>query len=360
MKKISKGNLGTKIILALLVSLSLVAWFGGEHNRLVACFGGDHDEVIRAGNHPETLAHSSRDTSATKIDCQPHLGGQGGRIVADNSIRFTEQSMVKYLVEKQKIAGWLDDIDIYLMGYLSRVQHELNITGSVGEIGVHHGKVTIPIALFAAKSERIWAADLFEHNQKENVDRSGGGNEQKFIAHLEEYGLVGEEDAPYIQTINSLKLDYSDLAARNFSSFRFLSIDGGHTHETTLNDLIFACDIVMDGSIISVDDFPRPDWLGVASGLFAFVNGQSFLQPFLFSRNKAYLTTQNYGDKYIDSLESMGMNCKRNGRANQLQRSGIFTSNFCALDCGTDKSCGGIATLESTKKLVSASWHTKV
>ena len=144
---------------------------------------------------------------------------------------------------------------------------------------------------------------------------------------IDEYGLMEEEEDVvdnatqiYIQTINSLRLDSSDLLKRNFPAFRFLSIDGGHTHTVTLNDLMFSCDLVMGGTVIVLDDLPRPDWIGVASGLFTFLNGQSLLQPFLFSRNKVYLTTGSHRDQYIASLETTGMNCrpKRNAELAQF------------------------------------------
>lgn len=51
-------------------------------------------------------------------------------------------------------------------------QHELGIYGSVGEIGVHHGKFLIPIVGNALAGEPAVAMDLFE-DQSGNVDTSG-------------------------------------------------------------------------------------------------------------------------------------------------------------------------------------------
>lgn len=55
---------------------------------------------------------------------------------------------------------------------LSAKQHELGIFGSVGEIGVHHGKFLIPIVGNALAGEPAIAIDLFE-DQSSNVDTSG-------------------------------------------------------------------------------------------------------------------------------------------------------------------------------------------
>lgn len=56
---------------------------------------------------------------------------------------------------------------------LSRYQHQLGIFGSVGEIGVHHGKFLMPIVGNALTGEPAVAIDLFE-DQQTNVDASGG------------------------------------------------------------------------------------------------------------------------------------------------------------------------------------------
>lgn len=58
------------------------------------------------------------------------------------------------------------------MKALTAKQHELGIFGSVGEIGVHHGKFLIPIIGNALAGEPAVALDLFE-DQSSNVDVSG-------------------------------------------------------------------------------------------------------------------------------------------------------------------------------------------
>jgi hypothetical protein len=54
----------------------------------------------------------------------------------------------------------------------STKQHELGVFGSVGEIGVHHGKFLIPLVGNALRAEPAVAIDLFE-DQSANVDTSG-------------------------------------------------------------------------------------------------------------------------------------------------------------------------------------------
>ena len=60
--------------------------------------------------------------------------------------------------------------------FLANVQHSNNVFGAVGEIGVHHGRFTIPLMHTALVGEELLAIDLFEENQKQNVDGSGAGS----------------------------------------------------------------------------------------------------------------------------------------------------------------------------------------
>jgi hypothetical protein len=48
----------------------------------------------------------------------------------------------------------------------------MGILGTVGEIGVHHGKFLMPIVGYALQEEPAVAVDLFE-DQAQNFDGSG-------------------------------------------------------------------------------------------------------------------------------------------------------------------------------------------
>lgn len=81
------------------------------------------------------------------------------------------------------------------------------------------------------------------------------------------------------------------LSARNFTSkglpaFRLISVDGGHTLEVTLHDLMVASCLVRDGGLVVLDDFPNSVWLGVAEALMHFAHAQDRLVPFMHGYNK--------------------------------------------------------------------------
>jgi hypothetical protein len=65
-------------------------------------------------------------------------------------------------------------IDIFVE--LDKLQKELNISGNLVEIGVHHGKTLILLGLLKRDNESVVGIDLFEDKQELNLDRSGSGS----------------------------------------------------------------------------------------------------------------------------------------------------------------------------------------
>ncbi|MHC8604049.1 hypothetical protein ACYVVD_02685 [Arenicellales bacterium IMCC58067] len=74
------------------------------------------------------------------------------------------------------VDGW--DIDKELIGIipnLSGLQQSIALTGSLLEIGVHHGRTLIFFALFAKQNGEVFGVDLFEQGQHANIGHSGSG-----------------------------------------------------------------------------------------------------------------------------------------------------------------------------------------
>ena len=72
-----------------------------------------------------------------------------------------------------------------------RMQLMAGVAGAMGEIGVHHGKLTSFLAYFARQDDieqnQLFAADLFEGMQEKNIDNSGSGDSTKFKNALKSY-----------------------------------------------------------------------------------------------------------------------------------------------------------------------------
>jgi hypothetical protein len=90
---------------------------------------------------------------------------------------------------------------------------------------------------------RAVAIDLFE-DQHLNIDLSGSGDLAKFHRNL----LRHADDARLVlHQGNSLELAGADLVRLAEGPLRFVSVDGGHTAETTAHDLAVADAALAEG-----------------------------------------------------------------------------------------------------------------
>ena len=97
------------------------------------------------------------------------------------------------------------------------------------------------------------------------------------------------------------------LKAISDTSYRIFSVDGGHTRETTLNDLFLAQSVLHKQGFVVLDDFVNSEWLGVVDGLFTFINKcNGGLKPFLWLCNKLYLSHESLHQFFYDSVQKMG------------------------------------------------------
>ena len=242
---------------------------------------------------------------------------------------FDAAQLSAYLnaISNDEIEGWLTPTNIYMVAYLTQVQHNISVYGSVGEIGVHHGKFTIPIVGFAGTEERAIAVDLFSL-QDQNTDGSGKGDMQAFENNMKRFFLSA---ATQVLESNSYSLTHNDFSS--YPAFRLISADGGHTHRLTLNDLLLTCSLVRDGAIVILDDFINMDWLGVVSGAFEFMNSQHSLVPFLWLSNKLYFTTVSTHDEYVSSLIKMSEKLCENMASTLARSRDIFPTRTCVVDC---------------------------
>jgi hypothetical protein len=174
----------------------------------------------------------------------------------------------------------------YLSG-LEVLQRGLPVEGDVCEIGVHHGKSFLCLALGLPPGQRAVAIDVFE-NQAANLDKSGRGDREIFEKHLARLGC-GEVEILESSSLELARFGFFERGRR----FRFFSIDGGHTADVTHNDLKVADQTVVSGGLVVLDDLLNPHWLGVMSGLFNYWAAGGTLVPALLTPNKLILTTSD-------------------------------------------------------------------
>lgn len=215
--------------------------------------------------------------------------------------RWTADNDAAYPITSADVDGWLVDNQLHYVKAFSTLQHSLGIYGAVGEIGVHHGKFFVPLAGNAAVSEPLVAIDLFDA-QTENYDQSGSGSilyPEKLMSLLDKTGIP--RDDVMLVSGNSLTLTAANFTVeRNLPAWRMLSVDGGHSLETTLHDINVAACTVRDGGIVIVDDWFNQQWTGVQEAVIHAAHGIARLVPFMHGQNKIWFTTLSHVSEYVE------------------------------------------------------------
>lgn len=184
------------------------------------------------------------------------------------------------------VEGWLDPFSARIAAALGAAQTERGVTGALGEIGVHHGRLFILLHLLAVAGEKSFAVDVFA-DQDANVDRSGRADEGVFLANLDRH--AGARERLEIFACDSNSLTAEAVSARTGPA-RLVSVDGGHTAETTESDLRLVDALLLEGGIAILDDYFNPHWPDVSVGAARyFLTGAPALKPFLVTPGKVFL-----------------------------------------------------------------------
>lgn len=205
-----------------------------------------------------------------------------------------------YVVRGQRsVDGWLSALDASLIALTGIAQHERGVTGSLGEIGIHHGRLFILLGLLAAGDERCFAIDIFDR-QHLNVDKSGSGDEAVFRKNLDRFGVPQSRVA--VLKESSTAIGWADIQRAAGAPARIFSIDGGHTASITANDLAIAETGLAPGGVVIVDDYFNPEFPEVSEGVNAYLLGGSRLAPFVIGDNKLLLAAADDRPRYRDML----------------------------------------------------------
>jgi hypothetical protein len=191
---------------------------------------------------------------------------------------------MRYIRQIDTLEGWLSGTTAFAMAETLRFQSRNGISGKIAEIGIHHGKSFITLAIASNPTDDLIATDCFD-NQEANVDFSGHGNLASFKNNLERF-------VPHrsVRIIASDSLEVSKrLDELSINDVRFFSIDGGHTRKITLNDLQIADKTLHDSGVCVLDDILNSHWTGVISGLWDFLRSSRGLVPCAMLPNKLVL-----------------------------------------------------------------------
>jgi hypothetical protein len=200
-----------------------------------------------------------------------------------------------------KVRGYLKLLDAQIIAALGHAQIRDGVRGDLVEIGVHHGKLFIILALLRQQGERLLAADLFEDDEL-NRATVHAGRENAFFRNLKKLGVAVSTEEIYKG--DSLKLTPEQLQQR-VAQVRLFSIDGGHYYEHVSNDVRLAAQVIHDKGVIIVDDFFTTRWPEVTFATYDFLRkaGEE-MRPFLVSKSKLYICREAAIPYYLDLVRT--------------------------------------------------------
>ncbi|WP_342641116.1 class I SAM-dependent methyltransferase [Rhodoligotrophos ferricapiens] len=200
---------------------------------------------------------------------------------------------------QKSVDGWLSVLDGLIISFVSAQQQRNGISGSLGEIGIHHGRLFILLALLARDDERCFAVDIFE-DQHLNLDRSGEGSEERFRRNLSRFDVP--QDRVMVFRASSLAIGWPELMRDVDLPARMFSIDGGHTAEITVNDLRIADEGLHPHGVVILDDYFNAEFPEVSQGLCTHILSGGKLAPFAIGDNKVLLARPGQGQTYRRAL----------------------------------------------------------
>ena len=225
-----------------------------------------------------------------------------GTVKRDNRPDIDIDTAKFLLYGLESIEGWGIDANLArLFLNLNEYQRQRKTYGNLFEIGVHHGRSAVLLALMSSLGETAVFVDLFDR-QDENVDLSGSGNLQIFKSNLAKWApgkiaLILQE--------NSLNLDFAAVEELK-DGVRFAHIDGAHYRAAVLNDIVKTRSVLIDGGIVVVDDFMHTGFPGVNEACNAYLeeNTENKLEPVAIGMNKLILTTRESRAELFEHLRS--------------------------------------------------------
>lgn len=196
------------------------------------------------------------------------------------------------------VTGWLSKESATLIGELDELQGAARISGATAEIGVHHGRLFVLLALLRRRGEAALAIDLFDQQQL-NVDHSGRGDVDILVRNLKRFGV--ENGTIDFLKSSSMDVKVTDILNR-VGPVRLFSVDGGHTAEIAGNDLRLSQGTLAPGGVVIVDDVFTSIFPGVSVAMGEYLRSRKGLIPFAISIEKTFLTDRESATYYRDEL----------------------------------------------------------
>lgn len=163
-----------------------------------------------------------------------------------------------------EIKGYFNEDDCMHFYLLLRMQSELGLRGDILEIGSYFGRSTALLVYCLKPGERLVVCDSFRNPTEDHYSEKP--TEQDLLDNIRKVNPSFNSGVLEIHSCLS-----TDLRLNPSDKFKFIHIDGGHSHEIASNDLNIAHAHVTNNGIIAVDDYEHEDWPGVTTAVNAFM-----------------------------------------------------------------------------------------
>jgi len=100
-------------------------------------------------------------------------------------------------------------------------------------------------------------------------------------------------------------LDVAALKRLAGGAYRLISIDGGHTAETTAHDVAIAAEALAPGGVIILDDCFNEMWPGVSEGVHRYFREPRGILPFATGAGRMLFCAPGAIPLYVDSLRAI-------------------------------------------------------
>ncbi|ATQ70843.1 hypothetical protein CQW49_23060 (plasmid) [Methylosinus trichosporium OB3b] len=201
------------------------------------------------------------------------------------------------------VEGWLEpSILTAITGFIA-FQRAAGLPATFAEIGVHHGRFYLGLALAMGASSRGVAIDVFEA-QHLNPDGSGKGNRQAFVSNMARLNVAADRQTiiAHDSRLVSPQQVISALGGQHVSIF---SVDGAHTVEYTISDLELAAATIAECGIIIVDDLFNARWPGVIDGVLQWLRSKAgTFEMVVYGDNKGFIARSAVASAYRQMLVS--------------------------------------------------------
>jgi methyltransferase family protein len=211
-------------------------------------------------------------------------------------------SLDRYVARSMKtVQGYLTTLDARLIKALLFHQHENHLAGHLCEIGVHHGRLFLMLALARRVGERALAIDLFEDDAL-NANGPHAGRDRALFRNARRLGIELSERE--ILKKSSLDIEPADILERTTGLVRFFSVDGCHQYQNVEHDLRLAEWTLSGEGVIAVDDFFDRRWPDVSVATCVHLRRSNAVVPFAVTRKKLYLAPPDAAKNYTAMLRS--------------------------------------------------------